>query len=69
MQKTLKPIDLTKLLIPFENKWVALSDDQKQILGSGKTLKEAEKEAEKTKKRYLFLKVPPFDTSYVPSSR
>lgn len=69
MQKILKPIDLTKLLLPFENKWVALSEDQKEVLGAGETLKEAQKKAEKTKKRHLFLKVPPFDISYVPSSR
>lgn len=67
--KSLKPIDLTKKLLPYENKWVALSEDKKQVLGSGNTLKEAQKEAEKTNKKYLFLKVPPFNISYVPSSR
>ena len=65
----MKPIDLSKKLLPYENKWVALSEDQKQVLGSGKTLKEAQKEAEKTNKKYLFLKVPPFNISYVPSGR
>lgn len=65
----LKPIDLSKLLLPYENKWVAISEDQKKVLGAGHTLKEAQKKAEKTKKRYLFLKVPPFDISYVPASR
>lgn len=68
MQKSLKPIDLSKKLLPYENKWVALSEDKKQVLGSGKTLKEAEKQAEKKSKRYIFLKVPPFDLSYVPTS-
>lgn len=69
MQKNLKPIDLSKILLPFENKWVALSEDQKEVLGSGETLKEADKEAKKHKKKYLFLKVPPFNISYVPSTR
>ena len=70
MQKqTLKPIDLSKILLPYENKWVALSEDSKKVLGSGKTLEEARKKAEKTKKRFLFIKVPPFDVSYVPSTR
>lgn len=69
MQKALKPIDLSKILLPFENKWVALSEDNKKVLGSGKTLEEARKQAEKTKKRFLFIKVPPFDVSYVPSTR
>lgn len=66
--KSLKPIDLTKKLLPYENKWVALSDDQKEVLGSGKTLKEAEKQAEKKSEKYIFLKVPPFNLSYVPTS-
>ena len=65
----LKPIDLTKKLLPYENKWVALSEDNREILGSGNSLKEAQKEAEKTNKKYLFLKVPPFNISYVPSSQ
>ncbi len=69
MQKTLEPIDLSKILLPFENKWVALSKDSKQVLGAGKTLKQAEKQAEKTRKRFFFLKVPPFDISYIPTSR
>ena len=70
MQKQiLKPIDLSKKLLPYENKWVALSKDQKEVLGAGKTLDEAERQAKKTKKRYLFLKVPPFDIAYVPSGR
>ena len=65
----MKTIDLSKKLLPYENKWVALSQDQSQVLGSGKTLKEAEKQAEKKSKKYIFLKVPPFDLSYVPTSR
>lgn len=64
----MKPIDLSKKLLPYENKWVALSEDQKQVLGSGKTLKEAEREAEKKSKKYIFLKVPSFNQSYVPAS-
>jgi len=64
----MKPIDLSKKLLPYENKWVALSEDQKQILGSGKSLKEAEKQAEKKSKIYIFLKVPPFNLSYVPAT-
>lgn len=66
--KRLKPIDLSKLLLPYENKWVALSQDQKEVLGSGRTLKEAEKQAEKKDNGYIFLKVPPFDVSYVPAT-
>lgn len=69
MQKQrLKPIDLSRLLLPYENKWVALSEDHKKILGAGKSLKEAEEKAEKRNKKYIFLKVPPFDISYVPAT-
>ena len=66
--KSLKPIDFSKKLLPYENKWVALSEDQKEVLGSGNSLKEAEKEAEKQNKRYIFLKVPSFNISYVPAT-
>ncbi len=70
MQKqVLKPIDLSKKLLPYENKWVALSMDYKKVVGSGKTLAEAKKQADQKNKKYLFLKVPPFDVSYVPSMR
>lgn len=69
MQKGIKSVDLSKKLLPYENKWVVLSEDQNEVLASGKTLKEVQKRAEKTHKRYLFLKVPSFDISYVPSSR
>ena len=59
--------DLRKLLKAHENKWVALSLDYSKVLGAGDTLQEAKKEAEKKKKKYVFLKLPPFDVSYVPT--
>ena len=65
--QTLKSIDLSKKLKPYENKWVALSLDHKKILGSGDTLEGAEKEARKKSKKYIFLKLPPFDVQYVPT--
>lgn len=69
MQKqTLKPIDLSKKLLSYENKWVALSQDYKEVLGAGKTLAEAKKQADKKNKKYRFLKVPAFDVSYIPAS-
>lgn len=63
----LKPIDLSKKLRPYENKWVALTLDHKKVLGAGNTLREAREKAEKKNKEYIFLKLPPFDASYVPS--
>ena len=35
------PIDLTRLLAPYKGEWVALSHDEKRILGHGKTIEEA----------------------------
>jgi len=63
----LKPIDLSKKLRRFEGKWVALSLDHKKVLGVGETLKEAKEKAEKKAKKYIFIKLPSFKVSYVPS--
>lgn len=41
----LQPIDLSELLRPFQGKWVALSQDETQVLGSGTTIDEALEEA------------------------
>ena len=37
--------DLSKILKPYHNEWVALSDDEKKVVGRGKTLNEAIKRA------------------------
>jgi len=63
----LKPIDLSRKLRRYENKWVALSLDHKKVLGVGRTLKEAKLKAEKKSRKYIFIKLPPFRVSYVPS--
>lgn len=39
--KKLKVIDLSKILKPYHNKWVALSPDKKKVVGSGDTPKQA----------------------------
>lgn len=62
----LKSINLSKKLKPYENKWVALSLDHKKVLGAGDTLQEAKKKAEQKNKKFLFIKLPPFNVSYVP---
>jgi len=64
---TLKSVDLSEKLRPFEGKWVALSLDHKKVLGVGETLKEAKEKAERKSKKYIFIKLPPFRVSYVPS--
>lgn len=65
--KTLKPINLSQNLRPYENKWVVLSLNHKKVLGAGNTLKEAEQEARGKSEKYIFLKLPPFDIQYVPT--
>jgi len=67
MPNQIKAIDLSRLLRPYENKWVALSLDYKKVLGAGDTLKEAEEKARKKSKEYIFIKLPPFDVRYVPT--
>ena len=64
---TLGSVDLSEKLRPYEGKWVALSLDHKKVLGAGQSLREAKEEAKKKSKEYVFIKLPPFDVSYVPS--
>lgn len=67
--KILKPVDLSKKLKPYENKWVALSFDYRKVFSSGKTLEETIKKLKKkSKEEVIFLKVLPFDMAYVPTS-
>ena len=65
--ETVKTIDLSEKLKPFEGKWIALSLDHKKVLGVGDSLKKAKEKAEKKSKKYIFLKLPPFNVSYVPA--
>ena len=51
------PIDLTKLLTPYKGEWVALSHDEKRLLGHGKTIEEALSTAKGTEERPLLMKV------------
>jgi len=39
------PLDLSKQLKNYENKWVALSDDSTRVLGAGDSAKEALQDA------------------------
>ena len=52
--------DLSKLLRPFENKWVALSPDYKRVVSSGNTLEvTAEKVRPKERDKVIFHRVIP----------
>ena len=40
------PLDLSSVLKGYENQWVALSDDNRRVLGAGPTAKQALKAAQ-----------------------
>ena len=64
-----KSNDLTKILLPYakKNLWVALSEDRKKVVGSGKTPKEALKEAKEKKiERPILLQAIPDYSGFVP---
>jgi len=56
--------DLSKILKPFENKWVALTVDNQKVVASGGTLSEVALKIKK--KKVVFMKVFPFNVSYAP---
>jgi len=61
--------NLSDLVRPFENQWVALTPDYRQVVASGKTLDEVESRLEaKDLKRLVFFKVPRFDAVFIPST-
>ena len=59
-------IDLTNILEPYLNKWVALSANQSQVLGSGDTVAQAVQEAhQKGEKEPAVLFVPSISGPHV----
>ena len=59
--------DLSKVLQPYENKWVALSSDYHKVVASGETLRETAAQVEEgERERVIFHKVLPFDAYYEP---
>ena len=61
-------MDFTKIYQQYKGLWVALSSDEKKVLGKGKTIKAAVKQAQQNgvKTPYL-LKVPTKILPYVSS--
>ncbi len=54
-------------LIPFENKWVALTPDRRTVIASGTTIEKLDKKLSKLKDREAILtKVLPFDQVFSP---
>lgn len=63
-KKCSKNYDLRKILKPFENKWVALTSDNKKVIGHANSLKELVRKI--LNKDAVFMKVLPFSSSYAP---
>jgi len=67
MNKKAKKTDFSKILIPYENMWVALSKENMEVVGAGKTLKQLFKKlAGRDHRNFEFMKVPDFDLGYAP---
>lgn len=59
MPETREPIHLAKLLAPHKGKWVALSHDEKSVVGVGTTIDEALEQAKaKGDERPILIKSP-----------
>ena len=64
--KKLQIKDLSKILKPYSDEWVALSEDEKRVVGNGKTIKGALEEAkENGVDAPVITKVPKEYGSYV----
>lgn len=70
MKGTVPAPDLTKLLAPYCSGWVALSADQRRVLGAGETLQEARERALERSEfgaiNAVFVKVIPPAEGYLP---
>ena len=59
-------IDLSKILKPYSDEWVALSGNETKVIASGKTVKEVLKKAkEKGENSPIITKVPTEYGNYV----
>ena len=61
-----EPVDLTELLKPYENKWVAIAQDHSSVLAAADSFSELQRLTKKIVEKYIVFKVFPFDVSYIP---
>lgn len=60
------PIDLTKIFKKYKGQWVAFKEDQKTVIGNGKTAKEAyEKALTKGYKSPILARMPNTLADYI----
>jgi len=63
----MKKKDLSQILRPYDNMWVALSKNNSKVIEADKTLKQLFKKLKgKDIREYEFMKVPDFRMSYAP---
>ena len=55
---------MVRILKPYENKYVAISLDDKEVLASGDTLEEVHKNIEERRLKARYMHVPRFDCIY-----
>ena len=60
-------VDIAKITAPYENKWVALSEDYKSILAADDDVLKLHKTIGDKKLKAVFFFVPPFDGIFVHS--
>lgn len=66
MPQQLSPIDLRELLRPYAGKWVALSQDEREVLGSGDTIEAALAAArQRGEQSPVLVKAPDQFTAYL----
>ena len=61
--------DWTKMLLPYENKWVAISEDEKSVLASGDTFDQVSEKVETQHLKARYMHVPDFKSIYALSCR
>lgn len=62
-------VNLSRVLRPYENQWVALSLDWKEVVAAGETFSAAKAAADRTRRPVRFMRVLPFDVAYAPTSQ
>lgn len=68
-EEPLPPVDLRGLLRPYENRWVALSLDWKEVVAAADTFSAAKAAADRARRPVRFMRVLPFDVAYAPTSQ
>ena len=59
--------NLTEILKPYQSGWVALSFDEKRVVGNGQTLRDAqERAADHGVPNAVFVKIIPPNQGYLP---